>query len=91
MTGYRPLPLDTPANMSPVSDKFPNALCRTVDPDLFFPEPTQHRTIARAKEICGNCDHFVACRQFAIRNRIAYGVWGGQSEVERRKYLKDVA
>lgn len=91
MTGYRPARLDTHYNMSPVSrDEFPNALCRTVDPELFFPEPTQFRMIREAKDICGNCDHLIDCRMYAVRNRINYGIWGGQTEIERRKYIKEV-
>jgi len=69
------------------------ALCRGVDPDLFFgpsgPETRSERLEreAQAKAICRTCPAIVPCRAFALAELELYGVWGGLSEQERRTQL----
>jgi hypothetical protein len=49
--------------------------CRDEDPDLFFPEPGEDDT--EAKAICAGCPLRVQCLGLAITNREVWGVWGG--------------
>lgn len=58
----------------------PTTPCASIDPDLWFEMNT-----ATAKRLCGDCDHTVACLAYAVKEKIPYGVWGGQDEDERRK------
>lgn len=41
--------------------------------------------IERAKAICRSCSAIYRCRAYAQDNNIDIGVWGGLSEVDRRK------
>ena len=56
-----------------------------VDPEIFFPDPTDREGIKIAKDLCGSCNQEVRvkCLTFAIENKINYGVWGGMTEAER--------
>ena len=57
-----------------------------VDPETFFPDPTDTIRIKIAKELCGSCPQTTKneCLQFAIENKIHYGIWGGLTEHERK-------
>ncbi len=61
----------------------PKALCRTQDPELFFPE--KGGSSREAKRICGGCVVRIECLNYALRRDERYGVWGGFSERERRR------
>lgn len=41
-----------------------------------------------AKAICKGCRHLEECRGFALNNNIRYGIWGGTTEMERRRLKK---
>lgn len=57
------------------------ALCRQVDPDLFYPEKGQ---LARqAKRICADCPVRQQCLDAALARDERFGVWGGMSTRER--------
>lgn len=59
------------------------APCRR-SPELFFSDEAGE--IAEAKRICRTqcaSDRFNACRSYAKAERIPFGVWGGQTELER--------
>jgi hypothetical protein len=62
-----------------------SAPCQSTDPEIFFPDPTDHETIKVAKEFCASCKTEVKnmCLSFALENKIRYGVWGGLTEHER--------
>lgn len=60
-----------------------DAACRGVDPELFFPD--RGGPVDLAKQICAGCPVAVDCLDQAIRNREAFGIWGGMSERQRRK------
>lgn len=72
--------------------KFDNANCLSVgDPELFFysgAEKGAKEQINAAKRVCANCFHKDQCLEFALSNEIHYGVWGGLSELERRRILR---
>ena len=63
------------------------ALCRSVDPDLFFPVGTTGlalEQIAEAKAVCSMCCVNEQCLEYALATNQDSGVWGGTSEEERR-------
>jgi WhiB family redox-sensing transcriptional regulator len=41
-----------------------------------------------AKEICDECDVRVACLEYALAMRERDGVWGGATERERRRIIR---
>jgi len=65
----------------------PDAECRKHDPELFFPIGSTGPALLQideAKEVCHRCPHEAACLLWALETRQDHGVWGGQSEAERR-------
>lgn len=69
-------------------------LCKSVDPDLFFPHPTERRQIALVRQICNQCKFQQKCLEYALWEPSLDGVWGGttarQRETLRTKYRKRV-
>lgn len=66
--------------------------CRGMDSGTFYhPDgernPSRARRTARAKEVCARCPVIDPCREFALRTREPFGVWGGLAESERRLIL----
>ena len=64
-----------------------SAACRQVDPELFFPVGTTGPAIeqvGQAKGICQGCSVREACLGWALRNQIAFGIWGGTTEEDRQ-------
>lgn len=41
-----------------------------------------------AKAVCAICVVQEDCLEFALRNRMPHGVWGGASERERRRMIR---
>ena len=64
------------------------ALCAQTDPEAFFPE--KGGSTREAKRVCLSCDVRVECLDYALENDERFGIWGGLSERERRKFKKDV-
>ena len=58
------------------------AACRGTGLEVFFPE--RGESAGPARRVCAACPVRQPCLDYAITNRIAYGVWGGLSERERR-------
>jgi WhiB family redox-sensing transcriptional regulator len=58
-------------------------LCAQTDPDAFFPE--KGGSTAAAKKICAECPVLADCREFALGTPSLYGLWGGLTDVERRR------
>ena len=59
------------------------ANCMGVDPDLFFPE--RGASTREAKEVCKGCVVREDCLEFALANGEKFGIWGGMTEVQRKK------
>ena len=62
------------------------AACRTEDPNLFFPAATTGPDLLiteQAKAVCRRCPIVERCLQWAMDDRIDYGVFGGLTEKER--------
>ena len=59
------------------------AICRQVDPELFFPSSSNDATdglittIRRAKVICQQCPVQLQCLDAALENNERHGIWGG--------------
>ena len=60
--------------------------CRDLPPELFF--PSDGVGVEVAKKICVTCKVRVTCLEYAIVNHIDHGVWGGESERERRRIAR---
>ena len=55
--------------------------------DHFFPTSESQMTDL-AKEKCPTCPVRAQCLDFALRNHIENGIWGGLTEKERRKLVR---
>ena len=60
--------------------------CATHPPAIFFPSDGVGVEVAR--RICDGCPVQERCLEYALRNRIDHGVWGGCSERQRRRILR---
>lgn len=61
--------------------------CADVDPNVFF--PNDGAGVIVAQKLCRECPVIDACREYALANNITHGVWGGTSERQRRRILRD--
>ncbi|WP_419918371.1 WhiB family transcriptional regulator [Candidatus Poriferisocius sp.] len=50
--------------------------------------PSTGLGVEKARKVCQECLVQEACLNYALSNRIRYGVWGGRSERERRRLLR---
>ena len=60
--------------------------CRHESSSTFFPSDGVGVEVAR--RICATCPVRTPCLEYALRNHIAHGVWGGASERERRRIAR---
>ncbi len=60
--------------------------CADKPPTAFF--PSDGVGVEKARKICADCPVKGECLEYALRNRIDHGVWGGTSERQRRRILK---
>jgi len=63
-----------------------NGHCSDVPPATFF--PSDGVGVDAARRICQDCPVKSPCLEYALANRIDHGVWGGTSERERRRILR---
>ncbi|GEM30821.1 hypothetical protein NN3_18280 [Nocardia neocaledoniensis NBRC 108232] len=68
--------------------------CVGMDSDMFFhgeKEPRRYRSarVAQAKRVCAGCRVLDECRDFALTYGEHHGVWGGLSEEERRRIIRE--
>jgi WhiB family transcriptional regulator, redox-sensing transcriptional regulator len=67
------------------------AACQGERGALFYPplrpekKAVRNAREQRAKQVCATCDVRAECLDQAVRNGERYGVWGGLTDVERRK------
>ncbi|MDJ0923774.1 MAG: WhiB family transcriptional regulator [Acidimicrobiia bacterium] len=76
----------------PVTDERPWAVfaaCKDADPNTFF--PTNPEGERRAIRICNGCSVQMECLEFALETRARYGIWGGQTEKQRRALERRIA
>ena len=60
--------------------------CRGLEPSIFYPDDDDDALDAKA--VCGECSVRVACLEFALNAREKQGVWGGATERERRRIIR---
>ncbi|MGI8867684.1 MAG: WhiB family transcriptional regulator [Mycobacteriales bacterium] len=64
------------------------ALCAQTDPEAFFPE--KGGSTREAKKICTGCEVRSECLEYALAHDERFGIWGGLSERERRRFKRRV-
>jgi WhiB family redox-sensing transcriptional regulator len=64
------------------------AACTGIDPDIFYPDSEDDLDAEPAKVICGECVVVEACLEHALAVREKDGVWGGATERERRRMIR---
>jgi len=67
------------------------AACATADPELFFPISDSGpalRQATMAKAVCARCEIQRECLRYALDAGSVQGVWGGTTEMERRRLLR---
>lgn len=60
--------------------------CRGLDPTIFYPATDEEA--APAKKVCEQCGVREACLEFALGERERDGIWGGATERERRRIIR---
>lgn len=60
--------------------------CRGTDPDIFYPVSDEEAEPAKA--ICATCPVREPCLEYALATRERDGVWGGATERERRRLIR---
>ncbi|MGD0219508.1 MAG: WhiB family transcriptional regulator [Acidimicrobiales bacterium] len=60
--------------------------CRGLDPEVFY--PLTEEEAEEAKAVCALCSVREMCLEHAIVARERDGVWGGLTERERRRLLR---
>lgn len=65
------------------------AACQDSGNKIYFADPsTDRQDVAQAKSICKKCNVRWECLEFATKNDIMYGIWGGFTTPERNSYMK---
>jgi WhiB family redox-sensing transcriptional regulator len=62
------------------------AACRGLDPEIFYPVSEEEADPAKA--VCGGCAVRTPCLEYALSNREHDGIWGGATEKERRRIVR---
>lgn len=67
------------------------AACRGMDQEIFFPPrgAAGPNILHAAKQVCAQCPVCAECLEFAFAEHIHFGVWGGLSERQRKRYRHD--
>ncbi len=60
--------------------------CRGLDASIFYPDDDDDAAVA--KSVCDGCGVRAACLEHALMSREKAGVWGGATERERRRIIR---
>jgi WhiB family transcriptional regulator, redox-sensing transcriptional regulator len=60
--------------------------CRGLAPEIFYPEDDEAAELA--KDVCEQCGVRAACLEYALAHREKAGVWGGATERDRRRIIR---
>lgn len=55
---------------------------------MFYPDPDDDESAEPAKEVCAVCTVRESCLEYALGYREREGVWGGATERERRRIIR---
>ena len=61
------------------------AACKGMDRSIFFPALGYNQHSKVAIKICKTCPVKQRCTEFAINNKIAFGIWGGLNPNQRQQ------
>ncbi len=64
------------------------AACQGLDPEIFYPSSDDDLDAIPAKAVCAECPVREPCLEFALAVREKDGVWGGATERERRRIIR---
>jgi WhiB family redox-sensing transcriptional regulator len=64
------------------------AACQGLDPEIFYPLSDDDLDAIPAKAVCAECPVREPCLEFALAVREKDGVWGGATERERRRIIR---
>jgi WhiB family transcriptional regulator, redox-sensing transcriptional regulator len=64
------------------------AACRGIDVEIFYPATDEDDEAEPAKVVCAECPVRQACLEHALAHREREGIWGGTTERERRRILR---
>lgn len=62
--------------------------CSGLDTAVFYPASEIDEDAEEAKAVCAMCTVRQQCLDYALENREHEGVWGGATERERRRILR---
>jgi WhiB family redox-sensing transcriptional regulator len=62
------------------------AACQGLDPEIFY--PLDDEDAGEAKAVCATCTVRESCLEHALGYREKEGIWGGASERERRRIIR---
>jgi WhiB family transcriptional regulator, redox-sensing transcriptional regulator len=77
---------DVNGRLSGMQEWMTRASCRGGNASAFF--PSDGSGVETAQHVCVGCPVRVDCLEYALTNRLDYGVWGGTSERERQRILR---
>lgn len=63
------------------------AACRGEEVELFFSKDQQDQD--RAIAMCESCPMLEPCREAAYEAEERFGIWGGTTETERRRFFRE--
>ena len=64
------------------------AACRGLEPSIFYPDPDVEEDALPAKAVCAVCAVRESCLEYALGYREKEGIWGGATERERRRIIR---
>lgn len=64
------------------------AACAGLETSIFYPDPDLEEEALPAKAVCAECAVREACLEYALGHREKDGVWGGCTERERRRIIR---
>ena len=68
------------------------ASCKKIGPKIFFADNENSneskKDVKIAKSICSKCNVRAECLNYALNNKISFGIWGGFNSRERNSLIK---
>lgn len=62
------------------------AACQEQDPILFYPK--RSTPDAEALIVCAGCPVANECLEYALEEKITFGIWGGKTQNERMRLIR---